>query len=63
MVENILKKKITSSEDAVQDIDNFRVQRNFALYKPKAWEEVTKNDLEEELKKIKNNIAILGGLL
>ena len=57
------KKKITSSEDAVQDIDDLRIQRNFALYKPKAWAEVTKTDIEEELAKIKNNIALLAGLL
>ncbi|MBS3158846.1 HEPN domain-containing protein [Candidatus Woesearchaeota archaeon] len=52
-----------TSEDAIQDIDDFRIQRNFALYKPKAWEEVTKKDIESELEKIKNNIRILAGLL
>lgn len=63
VVEDVTKKRITSSEDAVQDIDDLRIQRNFALYKPKAWEEVTKKDIEEELRKIKNNIKILAGLL
>src|SRR3989338_5577619 len=52
-----------TSEDAIQYIDDFRIQRNFALYKPKAWEEVTKKDIESELEKIKNNIRILAGLL
>ena len=41
------------------DIDEFRIQRNFALYKPKAWENVKKEDVEEELTKIKNNFNIL----
>ncbi len=63
VVEDVTKKEITSAEDAVQDIDDFRIQRNFALYQPKAWKEVTKQDIEEELMKIKNNIAILAGLL
>jgi hypothetical protein len=40
-----------------------RIQRNFALYKPKAWEEVTKDDIKTELEKIKKNIQILVGLL
>lgn len=63
MVEDVTKKKITSSEEVVQDIDDLRIQRNFALYKPKAWKEVTQLDIEEELRKIKNNITILAGLL
>jgi uncharacterized protein (UPF0332 family) len=63
MVEAVTKKGITSSEDAVQDIDDLRIQRKFALYQPKAWKEVTKQDIEEEFRKIKNNIAILAGLL
>ncbi|MBI2668537.1 HEPN domain-containing protein [Candidatus Woesearchaeota archaeon] len=63
VVEDVIKRKITSSEDAVQDIDDLRIQRNFALYQPKAWKEVTEKDIEEELRKIRNNIAILAGLL
>ena len=54
---------IKSKEDAIQDINDFRIQRNFALYKPKAWEEVTKEDIELELGKIRNNIKILVNLL
>lgn len=57
------KKRSKTAEDAIQDIDDLRIQRNFALYKPKAWEEVTKDDIEIELDKIKENIKILGGLL
>ncbi|MBS3121240.1 HEPN domain-containing protein [Candidatus Woesearchaeota archaeon] len=45
------------------DIDEFRIQRNFALYKPKAWEEVKKEDVARELEKIQKNIAILVVLL
>jgi uncharacterized protein (UPF0332 family) len=63
IVESLSKSSITTSEDVLQDIDDFRIQRNFALYKPKAWEEVTKEDIEQELTKIKNNIKILLGLL
>jgi len=63
IVESLSKNKINTPEDALQDIDDFRIQRNFALYKPKAWEEVTKEDIELELNKIKNNIQILAGLL
>jgi len=66
VVENLSKDdiiSITTSEDALQDIDDFRIQRNFALYKPKAWEEVTKEDIEQELTKIKENIKILAELL
>jgi uncharacterized protein (UPF0332 family) len=62
IMENVTKNEITS-EDAIQDIDDFRIQRNFALYKPKAWEEVTKKDIEQELNKIKSNINILADLL
>lgn len=61
VVEDTVKE--TASEDAIQDIDDLRIQRNFALYKPKAWEEVTKEDIEQELNKIKNNIKILVALL
>ena len=61
VVEDTVKE--TTSEDAIQDIDDLRIQRNFALYKPKAWEEVTKEDIEQELNKIKNNIKILVTLL
>ena len=39
------------------------LRRNFALYKPKAWEDVTKSDVEQELQKIRNNLKILVGLL
>lgn len=63
VVENATKNAAMTSEDAVQDIDDFRIQRNFALYKPKAWKEITKEDIEQELIKIKNNIGILAGLL
>ncbi len=50
-------------EETIQDIDDFRIQRNFALYKPKAWEDVTKRDIELELGKIRTNIRILVSLL
>ena len=63
VVENLPNKEITRPEDTLQDIDDFRVQRNFALYKPKAWEEVTKEDIQQELDKIKKNLQILAGLL
>lgn len=63
IVESLSENKMMSSEDALQDIDDFRIQRNFALYKPKAWKEVTKEDIEQELGKIKNNINILVRLL
>ena len=63
IVNDTSKKSIETSDDAIQDIDDFRIQRNFALYKPKAWEDVTKQDIEQELQKIKNNINILAGLL
>jgi len=63
LVENVVKTKIKTSEEAIQDIDDFRIQRNFALYKPKAWEEITRKDIGQELNKIKNNLKILSGLL
>lgn len=63
VVGDVAKKTAKNSEDALQDIDDFRIQRNFALYKPKAWEEVTREDIEHELTKIKNNLQILVGLL
>lgn len=63
VVEDVIKKRAETSQDALQDIDDFRIQRNFALYKPKAWQEVTKEDIEQELTKIKSNITILAGLL
>lgn len=63
IVKSLSQNKVITSEDALQDIDDFRIQRNFALYKPKAWEEITKKDIEQELNKIKNNIKILVGLL
>lgn len=63
VVGSLPKGNATTSEDALQDIDDFRIQRNFALYKPKAWEEVTKEDIEQELSKIRGNIQILVGLL
>lgn len=62
VVESITKNS-QSVEDFIQDIDDLRIQRNFALYKPKAWEEITKKDIESELNKIKSNLKILGGLL
>lgn len=46
-----------------EDIDELRLQRNFALYKPKAWEDVTKDDVAFELKKIKDNFKVLVMLL
>lgn len=52
-----------TATDALQDIDDFRIQRNFVLYKPKAWEDVTKRDVELELRKIRNNLQILAELL
>lgn len=64
IVESIMERDTKSSaENFIQDIDYIRIQRNFALYKPKAWEEVTKEDIENELNKIKHNLKILGGLL
>ena len=63
IVKNVLESGIRTPEDVIQDIDDFRIQRNFALYKPKAWEEVTKEDIKQELDKIKDNIKILVGLL
>ncbi len=63
VVKGMTESNAATHEDAVQDIDDFRIQRNFALYKPKAWKEVTKEDIEQELNKIKNNIKILAGLL
>jgi len=63
IVESLIKTSKVSVEDAIQDIDDLRISRNFSLYKPKAWEEVTKEDIEKELSKIKNNLNILGGLL
>jgi uncharacterized protein (UPF0332 family) len=46
-----------------EDIDELRLQRNFALYKPKAWEDVTKDDVASELRKIKDNFKVLVMLL
>ncbi len=63
VVKDPTTKDITTSEEAIQDIDNFRIQRNFALYKPKAWKEVTKEDIKQELDKIKNNLKILVSIL
>lgn len=63
---NLLMDKViaaVSVKSIYEDIDQFRLQRNFALYKPKAWEEVKKEDVAEELDKIKNNFNILVGLL
>lgn len=53
----------TNTKNVYQDINEFRIQRNFALYKPKAWEEVRREDVAEELDKIKYNFSILVGLL
>lgn len=55
--------KHATARDIYDDIDEFRIQRNFALYKPKSWEDVKKEDVQEELMKIKNNFNILVGLL
>lgn len=57
------KKKPANPADVIQDIDDFRIQRNFALYKPKAWDDVTKDDIRQELDKVKHNINILVDLL
>lgn len=57
------QKEIENHEDALQDIDDLHIQRNFALYKPKAWEDVTKDDIAQELEKIKHNIRLLVELL
>ena len=55
--------KQVTAQTIYDDIDEFRIQRNFALYKPKAWEEVKKEDVARELEKIQKNIAILVVLL
>ncbi len=63
---NLLMDKVIAAvnvKSIYEDIDEFRLQRNFALYKPKAWEEVKKEDVAEELDKIKINFNILAGLL
>ncbi len=62
LISEKIKKEITSKE-VYQDIDEFRIQRNFALYKPKAWEDITEKDIREELEKIKENFKILVELL
>lgn len=61
LVKNVLKQ--ASASQVYQDIDEFRLQRNFALYKPKVWEDVKAKDVRKELDKIKNNFKILVGLL
>ncbi|MBU0460510.1 MAG: HEPN domain-containing protein [Candidatus Woesearchaeota archaeon] len=55
--------KHANSRIIYDDIDEFRIQRNFALYKPKAWEDVKKEDVKAELDKIKQNFKILVSLL
>lgn len=63
---NLLMDRVLSTVEVktiYEDIDEFRIQRNFALYKPKAWEDVKKEDVAEELSKIKNNFKILVELL
>ena len=62
---SLLKQEaIKSTITAVyQDLDEFRIQRNFALYKPKACEEVIKEDVQSEIEKIKANFKVLVRLL
>lgn len=55
-------KQITSKQ-VYKDINEFRIQRNFALYKPKPWEDVKEEDVRSELDKIKDNFKILVSLL
>ncbi len=55
--------KEAAARKVYQDLDEFRLQRNFALYKPKAWEEIKTEDVAEEIKKIKANFKILLELL
>lgn len=58
---HLLTKKVikrATTKDIYGDINQFRIQRNFALYKPKSWEDVKKEDVQEELKKIKKIISI-----
>lgn len=62
VIESITNQK-KNPKESIQDIDDLRIQRNFALYKPKAWEEITKKDIQQELIKIKHNLNILASLL
>lgn len=61
LVDKVLEQ--ATAKKVYEDIDEYRIQRNFALYKPKAWEEVRKEDVREELDKIKENFKILVELL
>ncbi len=60
---SLLKQVALKDSNIYQDLDQFRIQRNFALYKPKAWEEVKKEDVQSEIEKIKSNFKILVRLL
>jgi len=61
----LMPKVITTAtaKGVFDDIDEYRIERNFALYKPKAWEQVKREDVAQELEKIKLNFQIMVGLL
>lgn len=59
LVDKVLKR--VTSKEVYRDINEFRIQRNFALYKPK--HDVKEEDVRAELDKIKNNFRILVNLL
>ncbi|MBI2140365.1 HEPN domain-containing protein [Candidatus Woesearchaeota archaeon] len=61
LVDKVMKQ--ATSNDVYRDLDEFRIQRNFALYKPKSWVDVKEGDVRAELDKIKNNFKILVSLL
>jgi uncharacterized protein (UPF0332 family) len=61
LVDRVLKQ--ATAKVIYKDINEFRIQRNFALYKPKPWEEVKEDDVKDELHSIKNNFKILVNLL
>ncbi len=61
LVDKVLKH--ATSRDVYLDINDFRIQRNFALYKPKPWDDVKEEDVRAELDNIKSNFRILVNLL
>lgn len=61
LVKNALEQ--VNADTIYADFDEFRMQRNFALYKPKAWEDVKAEDVRQELDKIKENFQTLLRLL